>query len=172
MPATDPQSRHEPRCSHSTGGVQTDREISKGKVIEHALVAWSGEDDVGAHSAAHGQWNQLDANEQMPAVNTTFTEESYTTKLDPNSIPEEKRRAAERLAREIEAGVTQSDKDASHGVDDMEDEENKFSAVKGTGAYQNGCGQEATVATGVAGPSAAIYKKDAAKPKAPSPSVF
>ena len=150
VPATDPQSRHEPRCSHSTGGVQTDREISKGKVIEHALVAWSGEDDVGAHSAAHGQWNQLDANEQMLAVNTT--------KLDPNSIPEEKRRAAERLAREIEAGDTLSD-----GV------EGQSSAVKGTGAYQNGCGQQATVLTGVAGPSGAIYKKDAAKPKAPPP---
>ena len=158
VPATDPQSRHEPRCSHSTGGVQTDREISKGKVIEHALVAWSGEDDVGAHSAAHGQWNQLDANEQMLAVNTTFTEELYTAKLDPNSIPEEKRRAAERLAREIEAGDTLSD-----GV------EGQSSAVKGTGADQNDCGQQATVLTGVAGPSGAIHKKDAAKPKAPPP---
>ena len=176
---TDPQSRHESRCSHFTGSFKTDEEISKGKVTERALVAWSGEDDVGADSDAldckdvlPGQWNQFDANEQMFGVATTFIEELYTTKLDPNSIPEKKRREAERLAREIEAGDTQSDKDASRGVDDMEDEEGKFSAVKGTGAYQNGCGQEATVVTGVAGTSAAIYKKEAAKPKAPPPFVF
>jgi len=42
------QSRHEPRCSHSSGGFKTDGEISKGKVTERALVAWSGGDDVGA----------------------------------------------------------------------------------------------------------------------------
>ena len=92
------------------------------------------------------------------------SEELYTTKLDPNSIPEEKRRAAECFAREIEAGDTLSD-----GVDDFGDEESQSSAVKGTGAYQNGCEQQATLFTGVAGPSGAIYKKDAAKPKAPPP---
>ena len=54
----------------------------------------------------------------------------------------------------------------------MEDEEGKFSAVKGTGAYQNGCGQEATVVTGATETSAAICKKMAAKPKAPPPFVF
>ena len=147
---TDPPSRHESRCSHSTGGFKTDEEISKGQVTERALVAWSGEDDVGAHSDAldckdvlPGQWNQFDANEQM------FIEELCTTKLDPNSIPEEKRREAERIAREIEAGDTQSD-----------------------GAYQNACGQEATVVTGATETSAAICKKEAAKPKAPPQFVF
>ena len=160
----------------STGGFKTDEEISKGKVTERALVAWSGGDDAGARSDALdckdvllGQWNQFDANEQMFGVATTSIEELYTTKLDPNSIPEEKRREAERLAREIEGGDMQADEDASHGVDDNDDEEGKFSAVKGTGAYQNGGGQEAIVPTGVAGPSAATYKKEAAKPKAPPP---
>ena len=180
MSEPDPQSRYDPRCSHSTGGFKTDEEISKGKVTERALVAWSGGDDTGARSDAldckdvlPGQWNQFDANEQMFGVATTFDPlELYTTKLDPNSIPEEKRREAERLAREIEGGDMQADEDASHGVDDNDDEESKFSAVKGTGAYQNGCGQEPTVVTGVAGPSAAIYKKEAAKPKAPPPFLF
>ena len=167
MSVTDPQSRHESRCSDSTGVFKTD------EATERTLVPWSGEDNAGAHSDAldckdvlPGQWNRSDANEQM------FIEELYTNKLDPNSIPEEKRREAERIAREIEAGDTQSDKDTSRGVDDMEDEEAKFSAVKGTGAYQNGCGQEATVATGATETSAAICKKEAAKPKAPPPFVF
>ena len=165
-PLPTPLPTHGPKMSaeESRSATQPASPPLTAPPAEHALVAWSGEDDAGAHSAAHGQWNQLDANEQMLAVNTTFTEESYTTKLDPNSIPEEKRKAAECLARKIEAGDT-----LSNGVDDMGDEEGQSSAVKRTGAYQNGCGQQATVLTGVAGPSGAIYKKDAAKPKAPPP---
>ena len=119
-PLPTPLPTHGPKMSaeESSSATQPASPPLTAPPAEHALVVWSGEDDAGAHSAAHGQWNQLDANEQMLAVNTTFTEESYTTKLDPNSIPEEKRRAAERLAREIEAGDT-----LSNGVDDMGDEE-------------------------------------------------
>jgi len=65
----------------------------------------------------------------------------------------------------------QSAEDASHGVDADEDEEGKFCAVKGSGAYQNGCGQEAVVVAGGAGPSAKVFtteKGSAAQPASPS----
>ena len=154
-PLPTPLPTHGPKMSaeESRSATQPASPPLTAPPAEHALVAWSGEDDAGAHSAAHGQWNQLDANEQMLAVDTTFTEESYTTKLDPNSIPEEKRKAAERLAREIETGVA--------GPSGATYEKDAAKPKAPPPIYK----QEA------AKPKASppIYRKEAAKPKAPPP---
>jgi small nuclear ribonucleoprotein (snRNP)-like protein len=134
-------------------GFRTDGEISKSKVASDAdreLVPWSGgaggglQDEGGLEegSGSRKHWDQFESNEQMFGVSTTFNEDLYTTKLDPNTIPKEKREEAERLAREIESGVMASECDDGKGVDGDEDEEGRFSAVQGTGAYrQKGSGQ-------------------------------
>jgi len=127
-------------------GFKTDGEISKNKGgTDRELVAWGGGDggeggleDTQAGSGNGTSWDQFGRNEQLFGISTTFNEELYTTKLDPNSIPRAKREEAERLAKEIESGNMHSEMDASHGVDADDDEEGRFSAVKGTGAYAGG----------------------------------
>jgi hypothetical protein len=128
------------------GAFATDAEIraKRGDVIEdRELVAWSGDGDDGGGGInerldRHGSWGVKEmfaVNEEKFGISTTFDEDLYTTKLDPNSIPREKREEAERIAKEIEKG--QNHTDMEDLVDDDGDEEARFSAVSGTGAYKN-----------------------------------
>lgn len=117
-------------------------ERQKGTGHERELVAWSGGIEEGHASiedggldGSTGEWDQFKTNENKYGVTSTFNEELYTTKLDPNSIPREKREEADRIAREIENGQMASE--IEDKVDEDEDEEARYSAVTGTGAYKN-----------------------------------
>jgi hypothetical protein len=115
-----------------SGSVVTDREISHGaereSPSERELVAWADDQAApdasatkrkaeGAHrNAPHRElafdaldryqrtkWDQFVENERKFGVKTTYTEEHYTTKLDPNRFSEADIARAARLAAEIES---------------------------------------------------------------------
>lgn len=160
---------------NSGSGFRTDGEISqsKGAGQERELVAWSGEGQELAVQTLEesrynddGSWDQFAVNQEQFGVTTTFNEELYTTKLDPNRIPIDVREKAERLAREIEAG--QMSADVENNIDGEDDEEGRFSAVHGTGAYnakKPGQSSEALVA----GSSSTASPK--ARGKGPLPTI-
>jgi len=144
----------------SDAGFVTDAEIAQrsswgSASHERELVPWAGgsaESNAGP-AAAGGtleegsrsrNWDQFEANESMFGVQTTFNEELYTTKLDPQTIPREKREEAERIAREIEARPTNSEMEDK--LEAPEDEEGKFSAVaRGVASSNRDSGRDLAV---------------------------
>lgn len=145
----------EGESSHiQSGAFQTDADIAAklgnaGEEGGRDLVPWAaadGEEDSGGledyppargHSGRGGAWDanaMFEVNEKRYGVTTTFNEDLYTTKLDPSTIPLEKRKEAERIAREIESSAQCSD--GEDKGNDGDDEEGRFSAVAGTGAYR------------------------------------
>eukprot|EP00931_Biecheleriopsis_adriatica_P076813 TRINITY_DN50485_c0_g1_i1.p1 TRINITY_DN50485_c0_g1~~TRINITY_DN50485_c0_g1_i1.p1 ORF type:complete len:708 (+),score=153.23 TRINITY_DN50485_c0_g1_i1:189-2312(+) len=120
-------------------GFATDAEISrKDTESSRDLVPWQAEagyvqSSGGLDEASHdAQWDQFASNEQMYGLQSTWSEDLYTTKLDKNSIPLAKREQAERIAREIEAGGMHAEvEDRLDG--DGDDEEAKFSAAQPLG---------------------------------------
>eukprot|EP00929_Paragymnodinium_shiwhaense_P076824 TRINITY_DN3954_c0_g2_i1.p1 TRINITY_DN3954_c0_g2~~TRINITY_DN3954_c0_g2_i1.p1 ORF type:complete len:768 (-),score=177.93 TRINITY_DN3954_c0_g2_i1:88-2391(-) len=132
-------------------GFATDAEISAsnaaGRSEGRELVPWAAEaaNDSEAQgledslaldrrrSSSGGAWDQFRVNQEKFGVSTTFNEEYYTTKLDPSTIPEEKRREAARIAREIEfGGNMNSEMDGRLEAVDVDDEEERWSSVQRT----------------------------------------
>jgi len=153
-----PTTAHE--ASGPGTGFVTDGQISqKSRWVaashDRELVPWAGGGaEGGAGPAAAGgaledgrgsrNWDQFEANESMFGVQTTFNEELYTTKLDPQKIPREKREEAERIAREIEAGPTNSAMEEK--LEAPDDEEATFSAVtRGAASSSRGGGRDLAV---------------------------
>ncbi|CAE7241524.1 CID4 [Symbiodinium sp. KB8] len=118
---------------------KTDGEIAEGwgEGRNRELVAWKSGGEASAPAGVSlnlesggrqiGTWNQFEYNEKQFGITSTYSEDLYTTKLDPSKIPEQKRKDAERIAREIESG--QSYGRIEEGVNDDVDEEAQFSAV-------------------------------------------
>mmetsp|Transcript_139118 Transcript_139118/g.242063 ORF Transcript_139118/g.242063 Transcript_139118/m.242063 type:complete len:764 (-) Transcript_139118:104-2395(-) len=147
--ADDVSCQGAPEFDDATGSTAlarfaTDSEISQKKAAggsDRELVPWApspgevhgDEGALGTHSS--GQWDQFQKNEEMFGITTTFNEELYTTKLDPNSISREKREQADRIAREIESGTMAAEAEGALNGEDG-DEEAQFSAVAGTGYYR------------------------------------
>jgi len=130
-----------PPMEAKSSAFKTDAEIAEnwGDAPSRELVAWSGGAGPAGVSMALdssrqiGTWNQFERNEQMFGVTSTYSEDLYTTKLDPSKIPEQKRKDAERIAREIESGQNYSR--IEEGVAEDVDEEAQFSAVdRGSGS--------------------------------------
>eukprot|EP00927_Polykrikos_kofoidii_P017950 TRINITY_DN18242_c0_g1_i2.p1 TRINITY_DN18242_c0_g1~~TRINITY_DN18242_c0_g1_i2.p1 ORF type:complete len:825 (-),score=151.54 TRINITY_DN18242_c0_g1_i2:131-2530(-) len=83
-------------------------------------------------SGPRDKWDQFGANQDLYGVKSTYNEDLYTTPLDPNSIPKEKREEADRIAREIESGQMAAEVEGRIEAQDQEgDEEANFSAVQG-----------------------------------------
>jgi len=126
-----------PPMEPKSSAFKTDAEIAEswGEGHTRELVAWAGGSQaqpagVSMHLESTrqiGTWNQFERNEQMFGITSTYSEDLYTTKLDPSKIPEQKRKDAERIAREIESG--QNFSRIEEGVADDVDEEAQFSAV-------------------------------------------
>jgi len=75
----------------------------------------------------------------MYGIQSTFDEELYTTKLDPNRISKEKREKADRIAKEIESGIQHADQEERCLGGEGDDEESKFSSVpRGRGSGKDG----------------------------------
>eukprot|EP00435_Cladocopium_sp_Y103_P037989 s259_g10.t1 len=119
--------RNVPPMEHksSASAFKTDAEIAEpwGDTQNRELVAWSAGGSQ-AHPAGVsmsldstrqiGTWNQFERNKEMFGITST-------------KIPEQKRKDAERIAREIESGQNYSR--IEEGVADDVDEEAQFSAV-------------------------------------------
>lgn len=150
----------------SRSGFKTDAEISQnqGGASDRELERWEPSGGDGA-SASVGlleskrplgsmPWDQFEVNKRQFNVNSTYQEDFYTTPLDVGSIPQFVKEKADQIAREIEAANT-------HGADEAEDEdeEGRFGAVRGTGAYRNGsvAGSVTTTAVATSQPAAAGY---------------
>lgn len=108
---------------------------------DRELVPWTADGEADAAVAGGledgdrgGKWDQFQRNQELYGVQSTYDQEHYTTKLDPNAIPQEKRDEADRIAKEIESGQMASEVE-DRGDDG--DEERKFGAVGGSGAYKN-----------------------------------
>lgn len=138
--ATNIPSSGEPEADSPAAGFVTDSEIvlKKASGSERELMTWAPAEDDVRNPAANGalantsrdkHWDQFTANEHLYGVASTYSEELYTTKLDPNAIPREKREEAERIAREIEAGTMHAEVDGKMERDHDGDEEAAFSSV-------------------------------------------
>jgi len=130
----------EERQASAKGNFATDTEITRrhggGDGSGRALVPWcppEGEGpgaDMQLGSGKPGKaWDQFEANEQQYGVVSTFSEDLYTTKLDPKSIPKAKREEAERIAREIGSGPSFAEVEGRVEGEDEGDEEARFSSV-------------------------------------------
>jgi small nuclear ribonucleoprotein (snRNP)-like protein len=164
----------------SSTGFRTDGEISQSKAsTERELVPWTGGAEAlegGLEDMRHNEnWDQFATNLDQFGVTTTFNEELYTTKLDPNSIPAEMREKADQLAREIMAGQMSADVEAN--IDGEDDEEGRFSAVQGTGAYgskkqgQSGWGHSEALVAGSSSASSAKARGTNGRNQAPLPQI-
>lgn len=136
--ATGVQPLQQEATRFKRGGFQTDTEISAAAATgsSRELVPWQGDGDAGAEGgldtlAVHhdGQWDQFAVNSDRYGIQSTYDEELYTTKLDPNRISKEKREKADRIAKEIESGIQHADAEEKCLGGEEDDEESKFSSV-------------------------------------------
>ena len=77
-------------------------------------------------------WDQFEVNQRLFGVKSTYSEEQYTTKLEKEAFTKEQQDEADRLAAEIMASSTSIEQQCGSLNDD---EEGKYGAVLGTGAY-------------------------------------
>eukprot|EP00440_Ansanella_granifera_P065846 gb/GFBE01071414.1/.p1 GENE.gb/GFBE01071414.1/~~gb/GFBE01071414.1/.p1 ORF type:complete len:731 (+),score=151.96 gb/GFBE01071414.1/:1-2193(+) len=152
-------------------GFATDAEISR-KEGESArdLVPWQsaggyqgGLEDGGlgpASSAAN--WDQFKANKDMYGVQSTYDEGLYTTKLDIDTIPLEKRAEADKIARDIEKGGNSFSEKENTGDGDGDDEEARFSAAQPLGG-----GGSTAVAVAPVKETKALARNNAPLPQLP-----
>ena len=108
-------------------------DAKSGKLVGRALARW---DDSDAAPLPSGfkenetggkDWDQFEANKRLFGVKSKFEEDKYTTKL--TEVTKQQMEDAERLAKEIESMKLAGDDG------EEEDEEAKYGAVLGTGAY-------------------------------------
>lgn len=87
-------------------------------------------------------WDQFEVNSRRFQVKSTYQEDLYTTPLDVAAIPQSVKDKADQIAREIEAAQFGTLDPEQLGEGDLEDdEEARFGAVRGTGAYRASPGQ-------------------------------
>lgn len=84
-------------------------------------------------------WCQFEIQEKMFGISTTYSEDLYTTKLDPGKISNNKREEADRIAREIAEGPNHASREERLNG---EDEEAAFSSVPRGKSSQGGKGQQ------------------------------
>lgn len=184
------------------GGVEADSEIevAGGRAAfgeERDLVmasAWVGDgedlglNDMAASSSGKSQrgWDQFAVNRQL-GVTSTYSDELYTTSLKDKKFSAAQVAAAERLAREIEKGVTTNahilEERGLKELDDNDDmdEEEKYSMVGGARTGASGkpsvpagkppaaASTAAPAAPVAAGPAPTPDDKPAAEKSAPAP---
>eukprot|EP01060_Flectonema_neradi_P028870 TRINITY_DN3893_c1_g1_i1.p1 TRINITY_DN3893_c1_g1~~TRINITY_DN3893_c1_g1_i1.p1 ORF type:complete len:807 (+),score=181.88 TRINITY_DN3893_c1_g1_i1:156-2423(+) len=95
------------------------------------LDAWQPPPDDGCLEdglAGIGEWDQFAANAALGMPKSTYSEEAYTTKLDPSTLTQEQREASKRLAAEIGESANDSTLNPD-GEGDQRDEEALHSAV-------------------------------------------
>lgn len=137
-----------------SAGFRTDVEISgnSGNGEERELEKWEPESGHTGTGIPLGSledrstattWDQFEVNASRFQVKSTYQEELYTTPLDVTSIPQSVKDKAEQIAREIEAAQFGALDPEKLGEGDLEeDEEARFGAVQGTGAYQHSTGHQ------------------------------
>lgn len=79
-----------------------------------------------------GSWDQFEANKRLYDVQDTFDENLYTKKLDKSQLTKEQQARADRMAYQIERGVTSNPhlaEERGQIVDDTADEEDRYSGV-------------------------------------------
>ncbi|KAF2085956.1 hypothetical protein K490DRAFT_74827 [Saccharata proteae CBS 121410] len=124
----------------AASAFRTDADISGNlEVRERELQPWLPSNDTDVDLSLEGSgggWDQFETNERLYGAQSTYDEEIYTTKIDRNN-PLYKQRAAqaERIAREIESGVSSNshiaEERGQNSVDDSGmDEEEKYSGVR------------------------------------------
>ncbi|KAF0686172.1 Aste57867_22024 [Aphanomyces stellatus] len=124
-----------------TQTFQTDTDISNnshahlyGRELQTASSWLDPSLDSGELEARGGKtaWNQFEVNEKLFGVGNTYDENIYTTKLDKTKISAAQSKAAEKLAREIEAQQSQNfhvQEERGNYTQDSIDEEARYSSV-------------------------------------------
>lgn len=78
-------------------------------------------------------WNQFEENEKLYKVNSTYTEKQYNTEIDLQKVPEQLKKAAEQIEKELKMNKSKSNHiNEERGMaakEDGETEENKYSSV-------------------------------------------
>ena len=126
------------------------KDAAEGRLAGRELQAWQPDNETGlSEELDQGEkWDQFETNERKFGVKSTFDENLYTTRLEKGKVTKEQAAEAERIAREIMSGTTdnahvaeereQEDGPRGGGHADDGDEESRYGAVMGTGAYTNG----------------------------------
>jgi LsmAD domain/Ataxin 2 SM domain len=84
------------------------------------------------------KWDQFEANKRLFNVTSTFDENLYTTPLDRSKVTSLQQRTAERIAMEIESGMSanshmREERNQQTEQDNDMDEEERYGGVIGTG---------------------------------------
>ena len=128
---------------------ETDVDISAKKKpaqIKKQLVAFQvGENEQvyqGNLEEDDGEWNQFELNKKKYNVSSSYNENNYTTKLDPNLIPQEHKVKTEKIIQEIYSNSNNATN--IHVLEDRGlvteceiDEEDKYSSVLRQNPSQN-----------------------------------
>ena len=109
---------------------RTDSEISKSKDNRRNLQEWNHDGPELSLDSEDRNWDQFTTNAEKFGVQSTYQEELYTTKkVCPSSLSKEQIKAALEKEKQILKGSIKE-------VEVEEDEEKLFSAVIGTGRFQ------------------------------------
>ena len=109
----------------------TDNEISKSKNNRRNLELWNHDGPELALESEDRNWNQFETNAEKFGVVSTYEEELYTTKkVNPCMLSKEQLKAAHEKEKQI---LSKACKEVE---EEEEDEEKLFSAVIGSGRYQ------------------------------------
>jgi LsmAD domain len=92
----------------------------------------------GGRGGGGRKWDQFEANKRLFNVTSTFDENLYTTPLDRSKVTTSQQRTAERIALEIESGMStnshmREERNQQTEQDNDMDEEERYGGVIGTG---------------------------------------
>jgi LsmAD domain len=92
----------------------------------------------GGRGGGGRKWDQFEANKRLFNVTSTFDENLYTTPLDRSKVTSSQQRTAERIAYEIESGMSanshmREERNQQTEQDNDMDEEERYGGVIGTG---------------------------------------
>jgi PAB1-binding protein PBP1 len=114
---------------HQKKDFRTDSEISKSKDNRRNLEEWSHEGPELTLETEDRNWDQFAINHEKFGVVSTYQEELYTTKkVSPSSLSKEQLKTAHEKEKQILKGTIKEVEE--------EDEEKLFSAVIGSGRFQ------------------------------------
>jgi hypothetical protein len=132
---TDAEIRTTAKAGAATNGRELERwQPADGGSADGAGDASMESLEAQAPSSSARAWDQFQVNREKFGVNSTYSEDLYTTPLDTTKLSRDQQTRAERIAREIEVGGRSFAANEEGGDGD---EEAKFSAVIGTGGYSN-----------------------------------
>jgi len=123
---TDSIDKTKKECKENEYGEEIKRNNKENKSHSKEEILYS-LDDLDEQN-----WNQFEENEKLYKVNSTYTEKQYNTEIDLQKVPEQLKKAAEQIEKELKMNKTKSTHiNEERGIEAKEDEteEARYSSV-------------------------------------------